>query len=668
MIPSSTLTTTQTGSIPGRTTPMTIDQVHMPHIMELLTRAYSDIIAAILREYSANAWDSHVAAGITRPIEVRTPNKYHPFLEVEDFGVGMSIDFVETEFSKYGASTKRTNNKEAGAFGIGGKSALAYTDQFTMVTVKDGVKGEFVIHRNAEGAAQITLVREETTTQGNGTLVSIPAKHNEDFDAKVDWFFKFWKPGTVLVDGEPPRQIKAEKVDEGVFYTPEGNNSYVVMGNIPYRVKNPSNYLPSYFSNFAFIIDVPMGSVSITPNREDLEYGDQGTIDTLKRVGKVFQEKMLEKIKKEILDEPDHYSAWERWNKWTQVIGNDYLKDLTYKGDKFVTYIEAAGYEWSTNSRYRGGRSIMRLGNRGKYIGNQYVYGPYVDIKELKHVIVHDKTTPTPWSEPSPYERQKTRWFFQEKGKNPSTVFFLDEVPVSPWVEGLKVYEWADVKKAKNPNYVPKSRQSTGGKVQVFGGTATYAYWTHTPVDELPDDETLVLITPYDADHYLDMKKLAAALTENSLSPTIIRLGENRWAKFKREHPNSVTLKEYLQDQVRIQRATIPKVSWLMKKLPYQQTRMLAGMDPNRIDDPDLAELAKQVNKHRHTYEQDFTRIRRLAISMHGLGADLDNSDDSEYDNPLDRYPLIAGLDYLPSGEGLDDAYYYINNKFKDKK
>jgi hypothetical protein len=57
----------KTGHIGGNSIAMSIDPGSVMHIMSVLTDLYSDPEAACIREYSTNALDSHIDAGISRP-------------------------------------------------------------------------------------------------------------------------------------------------------------------------------------------------------------------------------------------------------------------------------------------------------------------------------------------------------------------------------------------------------------------------------------------------------------------------------------------------------------------------------------------------------------------------------------------------------------------------
>ena len=70
----------------GQATRMSIDESATAHLMDVLTKLYSDPELAVLREYSTNAWDSHIAAGVKRPIEVTLPTRFNPILTIRDYG------------------------------------------------------------------------------------------------------------------------------------------------------------------------------------------------------------------------------------------------------------------------------------------------------------------------------------------------------------------------------------------------------------------------------------------------------------------------------------------------------------------------------------------------------------------------------------------------------
>ena len=63
---------------------------------------YSNKELAPIREYSTNARDAHVQAGIpTRPIEITLPSRLSPELHIRDFGKGLTLEQITDVYFKY---------------------------------------------------------------------------------------------------------------------------------------------------------------------------------------------------------------------------------------------------------------------------------------------------------------------------------------------------------------------------------------------------------------------------------------------------------------------------------------------------------------------------------------------------------------------------------------
>lgn len=118
----------------------------------LAVQQYSRPLYAAVREAVTNAADSHVRAGKADvPFEVRVDhtfnskgNKAIVKIGVRDFGVGMTLDFVQNEFFSLGRSTKRDSDDQGGAFGLGGKAALGLSKMLA-VTLYDGMTAQTVV-------------------------------------------------------------------------------------------------------------------------------------------------------------------------------------------------------------------------------------------------------------------------------------------------------------------------------------------------------------------------------------------------------------------------------------------------------------------------------------------------------------------------------------------
>lgn len=298
---------------------MDISKEGSTYLIANLTNLYTQPEIAVLREYTANALDSHVKAGnIANPILVdiiydntdEPSNRYRHYksytLTVEDFGTGMSKDDIVNIYSQYGASTKRDTNTQVGAFGLGAKSGLAIANQFFLRTRKNGIELDCVIRKDDDGVGIIEFVEEKTTTEPDGVKISIHVdKSNTNLLDTAQKFFATWKQGSVLLNGEEPYMldndpnfIKVQISDNEIlgwietypskpgYYYLHGNCGYVSLGGITYQIAYAEREvfrktIPNFDKIFgASYINALIGSIDLTPPREGIRFSSK-TIKTL---------------------------------------------------------------------------------------------------------------------------------------------------------------------------------------------------------------------------------------------------------------------------------------------------------------------------------------------------------------------------------------------------
>lgn len=331
---------TVTSNVPqNNVTAMAIDVAGMAHIMGVLTNLYKDPELAVIREYYTNGVDAHIASGNTSPVLVTLPSWDSPNYTVQDFGVGMSEWDIKNVYSQYGASTKRDSNTQVGAFGLGCKSAFTITNQFTVVSVKDGERVTTLFTKHTSGSYEANLVSKVATDAPNGTTVKIPVPSRKlhEFMTKAERFFSFSTPGQVLVDGKEPVSAfdSAERIvdpnDDSleVYLKPKNDgDSYVVMGNIPYELSRTeiesSLRRLNRSSSGAFVrmpkyFPVPIGAVDLTPSREGLQFTEKTTklVDRLM----TFLLEDMKKIAQESLDSAKTLEEFfELYKHWSTMI------------------------------------------------------------------------------------------------------------------------------------------------------------------------------------------------------------------------------------------------------------------------------------------------------------------------------------------------------------
>lgn len=198
-----------TSTTQGTSQKMGVDIESAGSLMLMLSQIYSASGESVLREYANNARDSHLEAGQDRPIEVSLPSHMSPNLVVRDTGAGLDLDGVLRTFT-YGASTKRTSAKFVGHIGIGSKSALTISTQFSVTAVKDGLRTVVLIFLDGDGDPSTEILASEVPTDDpNGVEVSIPVGL-DDMKAmrdSVTRVFGMWPRGLALVDGEEPPRL-----------------------------------------------------------------------------------------------------------------------------------------------------------------------------------------------------------------------------------------------------------------------------------------------------------------------------------------------------------------------------------------------------------------------------------------------------------------------------
>jgi len=265
---------------------------------------YQHKIAAIIRELSCNAYDSHVQAGkVDEPFRVVLPNTLHPYFEIEDFGVGLDDDEVRSIYTSYFTSTKSQSNDVVGAFGLGSKTPFSYTDSFDIIARKDGVERIYSAYIGSEGSPCVNLISEKQTVEGNGVRITVPVKGEDykEFQGEASFILSFFKtkPTVDLADFEfflP--EIAKELEENGIAATNYSSyNSpskcyrdsiYIVMGSVCYpydsyallesldgQYKQYYNNVIAKSYNTKVFIKYDIGDLDVAASRESLSIDER---------------------------------------------------------------------------------------------------------------------------------------------------------------------------------------------------------------------------------------------------------------------------------------------------------------------------------------------------------------------------------------------------------
>lgn len=266
----------------------TIDSGEMRYISSLLRNNYSNTVLATARETIANAVDAN--KGSSRLVEITAPTRLSPTFVVRDFGAGLSEHDLFGLYTKYGRSTKRSDNASIGGFGIGRFAPLSYTDSFTVTSRHNGTEIVVSVYVDESGDTRFSKLSETATSEPSGLEVSVAVK-SEDvfaFESEIKKVIRF--SDEQFVCRYFSRQIPEwamKNADWGVVKNTRANAPTIVMGGISYplNLDSLSNHsfasskiykaFKSSYLSCSFVFFFPVGSVALHHSRENLEYNTQ---------------------------------------------------------------------------------------------------------------------------------------------------------------------------------------------------------------------------------------------------------------------------------------------------------------------------------------------------------------------------------------------------------
>lgn len=493
----------ETNLVVEDTTRMSVDSAGAAHIMSLLTDLYSDPEGSVLREYISNAFDSHAAAGQTLPVEVTLPGAFDPTFIVKDQGTGMSSTEVREIYGSYGKSTKRNDFSQIGAFGLGCKSALTMTQQFTLLAVKNGRKTVAIIARGEDGVGEIKIISSDVPTEEpNGVTVKIPIKNVRPFNDKAkDYFFALPK-GSLLVDGKEPEgslfdqdlmvidslntYISRNSVSSGHYYSFRSNGDnddtfFVIMGGVRYGVnlvtlesRMSSELASSPFLEAVGYGDVlptysiiPVASIDLTPSREGIRYSDRSIKFLVDLISKI-NDKFVECVSKDISTAPSREQALRRLRHFEYISRGSWLDNITWNGEVIPRKIPITGYQVHYNP-YPGSSTLQAVTN---------IHTVDMAANDRIKKVLYVEGPPDESDNDEEWEKFRTGlrrdfkgWLTWNESPVRDMIIFRGKAPDTPWFTELKVYERIDPSEiAEDAKLWRKQRRADGAKSRVKNG------------------------------------------------------------------------------------------------------------------------------------------------------------------------------------------------------
>lgn len=611
---------------------MEFDASSLAHIMAVLTDLYSDPEMAVVREYSTNALDSHIAAGQNRPIEITLPSNFSRNFKIKDYGLGLSVEDVKNVYSKYGASTKRNTNEQTGMLGLGCKSALTYADQFIINAVKDGEACSVVVHRSANGSGAMEVLNIHPTIEPNGVEIVIPAKSLSSFDNKVRHFFSFWDKNNFLINGKSMEELPGLKINSKFFIANNLYNDYIVMGGIAYPLETYSMVNYTRYSNKSLVVYVDIGEVDFTPSREKLHFTDK-TIKTLEDLKSEFHLVMKDYIEQSFIDVPDYATAIKKYRElYKKHIFSNYLTGIKYKGltipDKFEFDV---GFYKPANNYFHATKNNIFL-------------------DELEHTLLitgYDK------EKLHPYSRKKIIKWLDDNSKDPSIVYFFSSEKIDdPWLQHVDIVSWKEIQAIKLPTNSVKK-------------VVTYDIVMHDNIIKTIDSLNTVKNIYYISN--AELKKYnthsSADLVKQAGIEFAVLINKRSWEKFLKKYPNAIHLFKLAQEVV---------IDYFNNKFILDKNDIevasngvpwYAKLDANQIEDPEIKDFLTTVSNKVVLNEKilTFDKMRKTAYFFNIRTPALYNST-----NVFSKYELIPRYEPSSSGHSYkEQLYYYMNSWYQ---
>ena len=632
---------TSEGNLGGLVVNMSLDEKGLSKIMSLLTNLYSDPAMATIRETCTNALDSHIAAKQNRPILISTPNRMYPYFVVQDFGVGMSTDDVVNIVSKYGASTKTKSDDYNGMMGIGLKSPLAYTDQFTIIGVKDGKKSSILVSRTTDGASSMEIVDVSDTDEPNGVMVKVPVnKDFNDFVDKVNEFCDYADASKFLLN-DKVYDNRFKQLKDNIFIK-ENNDYYsssrdkIVMGNVAYPIAS-SNLMP----NHSVVFYVPMGSVAFTPSREAMEYTTQ-TKKTIDDLREEFNVVYAEWLSKETEKQKTYREAVIKSLELRQT--HHVVKDLMWHGevlpDRNLTY--KYGY-WSGNLNDASGYCTYGVSGWSDNVGKADN-----DNKVLVYIKNFDNIRFTR------VQAKKVSKYLADNKLDVVRKVYLFPSNFDPrlFEDGLTVYDWEEIKKVQLSTVARPKGTTWEGRQPGVRGISIYT----------PDKKKPV--------YYGNKKELQRSSADDHIAEygdQFVFVSDTKREKFLEKYPHAKHFREWFGVVVQsyIDTLTQADYDYFQMDVNCNQLTMIKSDD---ILDPELKLIAEHNNgdsdrsRERDKYQRYWSYIPYNEKRNYKFP---ESSSISKGRKVLDRYPMLQGS-YYGSRSSLYQKHLldYVNSVY----
>ena len=255
-----------------------------------------------------------------------------------------------TVYTTYFESTKTDSNEFTGALGLGAKSPFCYTSNFTVTSIKNGLKSIYTAFIDDTSVPTLVLTDQSNTDESDGLEVKFQVEEKDfstfeeealkilpwlDISPKVNTSLKYTHYSDVYtpVDG-------CEDVLSSTQFHPYGKG-YALMGNVLYLIDEYALYPEGYeyftekelLKKFLFRFDI--GELDIQASREALSY-IPSTIQAIKDKVNKLKDTLINKLGRryEELNKDVILLRYLDFNPIVNVIWKDFLQKFNIQDFK----------------------------------------------------------------------------------------------------------------------------------------------------------------------------------------------------------------------------------------------------------------------------------------------------------------------------------------------
>ena len=368
----------------------------------IMEKIYSDPPRAVVRELLTNAFDSHIAAGCpARRIKMLLPTRWEPSFSVRDYGTSLSHIDMMGLYTTIGATTKDQSNDQVGKWGLGSKVPFACVDTFGVTCWLDGEKRAYscfksmgkpkimlmhtshyataaekmdalevmIAHRYEPGDILAALEIDDEEYADEQAAINAAFADDEDRGLEVSFpvgandVSAFTQAAKRVAFGFPLSPECNVDLLGGTDVTPTmtgdgwtmyhrdydlGLSGFLVrQGCVLYPIDRTAitNKVDSpairALAGEAIVLDMPIGSVEITPSRESLSYDDTTIANLVAAIEKVFNTFVIN-ANKDVADQKCLLNAYGARARVLGSIDNSTLRDaiarnMTWRGRRITT-------------------------------------------------------------------------------------------------------------------------------------------------------------------------------------------------------------------------------------------------------------------------------------------------------------------------------------------